>query len=180
MSFVHVWGHALSLALARILPPTIHPMVVHFPIALLYLCAGVDVLALILPDQDRFLQRCGFWLLTLANAATVVAIVAGQVAEQSLKLTPVVVAALHQHTLFVGLTGLAEGAAWILRVLARYPRRKAGWSALGTGHGRGGVLTTALVVAAAILVAVAGHYGGVMVYQGGAGVAGVGRVPLPA
>lgn len=162
-------GHSLVVALARVLPPTSHPMVLHFPIALLCICAPVDVLALVLPDRDRYLQRSGFWILTLANISTVAAIATGQIAEQTAHLTPhfLAVLALHQH--FAALTGAAEGGAWLVRVFSRYPRG-GGWSLLRTRRGRGGLLSTLLVVAAAVLVAITGHYGGLLVYQGGAGV----------
>lgn len=159
--------------LARILPPTIHPMVLHFPIVLLYITAGIDVLARILPDRDRFLQRAGFWTLTLACFFTVVTMAVGLVSEQAVHWTPQLQAILERHQTFAMLTGLAEGAAWLVRLGSRFPRRDSGWQIFG--RGRGGWGSTTLVLLAAASITMTAYLGGKMVYDHGAGVLGVTR-----
>jgi len=165
---------AIVTVLVRLLPPTIHPMIVHFPIVLLYITAAIDILAAVLADRDRFLQRAGFWALTLANVFTVIAMAAGVVSEQSVHFLPPVARILEQHQRFAVLTGLCEGAAWLLRVGTAFPRG-GGWSLWG--RGRGTLPSTALVVAAAVFVTITASLGGRMVYDHGAGVLGVTRIP---
>jgi uncharacterized membrane protein len=162
----------LVRSLALLLPPTIHPMLVHFPIVFLYLTAAIDVLAMTLPDRDRFLQRCGFFSLTLACFFTVLTMAMGFVSEQSVHFTPALRAILEAHQHFAVLTGLAEGAAWLLQVFTRFPDGP-GWTLFG--RGRATWPSTFLVVAAAVSVTVTASLGGRMVYDHGAGVLGVTR-----
>jgi len=159
--------------LVRLLPPTIHPMIAHFPIVLLYITGSIDILAAVLTDRDRFLQRAGFWSLTLANFFTVITMAVGVVSEQSVHFAPQVGRILQQHQHFAILTGLCEGAAWLLRIGTVYPKGQ-GWSVFG--RGRGTLPSTALVVAAAVLVTMTASLGGRMVYDHGAGVLGMTRV----
>lgn len=164
---VKAYSHAVVASLAHWLPPTIHPMVVHFPIALLYVAAGAEVLALLThsADRDRFWDRAAFWLLTLAGAAIVAAGAAGVISEQSVHLTPATRALLGAHQRDATLTGLFALLAWLLQVRARFPRRTAGWSVLGTGRGRVTALVLAFGAAAAVMVSITGTLGGSMVYQ---------------
>jgi uncharacterized membrane protein len=167
------------LWLAHLLPATIHPMVVHFPIALLYLTAGIDLLSLAVPDRDRFLQRAGFWSLTLACVAIIVTMSLGLVSEQSVHWTPAMRAVLSRHQRDAVMTGLSAGAAWLVQVFSRYPAGQPGWSLLGLGRGRCTILSTLLVVLAAVFVTLTAHLGGEMVYHFGAGVVGVTRITPP-
>lgn len=161
--------------LARLLPPTIHPMILHFPIVLLWVTAVVDISARLTPDRDRFLQRAGFWLLTLANAATVLTMAAGVLSEQAVHFSPAMGALLQRHQHFAMLTGLCEGAAWLIRIFSTFPPGPA-WTLLDTRRGRGGWITTLLVLMAAVFVSVTGLIGGQLVYDHGAGVLGVTRM----
>jgi len=163
--------------LARVLPPTIHPMILHFPIVLLYVTAGIDVLGRLLPDRDRFLQRTGFWSLTLACFFTVLTMSVGLISEQSVHWSVQTRAILEQHQHFAVLTGLAEGTAWLLRVGTSFSDR-GGWHLFG--RGRGTWISTAFVVAAVVCVTLTASLGGKMVYDHGAGVLGVTRGPLAA
>jgi uncharacterized membrane protein len=164
---------ALLSPFVRILPPTIHPMVVHFPIAFLYATAVVELLMWLSPTESRrFLGRAGFWLLTASCVAIVAAMVAGVISEQSVHLTPVTSRLLSLHQRYAILTGAFAGAAWLARVFARFPRsaRSGQWSLFGTGRGRPTVLATVLVLGAAVFVTLTGNVGGTMVYGHGLGV----------
>lgn len=167
------------LWLAHLLPATIHPMVVHFPIALLYITASIDLLSLAVPDRDRFLQRAGFWSLTLACIAIIATMSLGLVSEQSVHWSPAMRVVLSHHQHDAVMTGLSAGAAWLVQVLTRYPRRQPGWTLLGLGRGRRTVLSTLLVVLAAVFVTLTARLGGEMVYHFGAGVVGVTRITPP-
>ena len=157
---------------ARILPPTIHPMVVHFPIALAYLTVFAELMMWVAPpDSQRFLSRAGFWLLTLECIAIIGAMAAGVVSEQSVRFTPTTSAILSAHQHFAILTGLCAGIAWLARVFNRYPRSARNqWSIFGTGRGRPNLVTTLFVTMSAIFITITGSLGGTMVYKHGVGV----------
>ncbi|MCL6596865.1 MAG: hypothetical protein K6V73_11770 [Firmicutes bacterium] len=163
---------------ARHLPPTIHPTVVHFPIAIVYLAAAVDLMAWMAPpDTRRFLTRAGWWLITAACVAIIAAIAAGIVSEQSVHWTPATARLLSTHQHWAYLTGLFAGAAWLLRLASPFRsaqgRVSGTWSVLGTGRGNLNLLATACVVGAAVCITVTGSLGGRMVYDHGAGVPAV-------
>jgi uncharacterized membrane protein len=166
----------LVKVLAGVLPPDIHPMVVHFPIALLYLTSGAELLALLTGSalRDRFWDRVAFWLLTLSGAAIVAAGAAGVISEQSARFTPTTAALLSAHQRDAVLTGLFALMAWILQLLAQFPRRVPagleGWSVLGTRRGRVTWAVLVFGVAATVMVSVTGTLGGSMVYQHCVGV----------
>lgn len=162
----------LARWLAARLPATIHPMILHFPIALLYLCSCLEVLALTLPPEDGFLHRAAFWTITLACVAIIVTMAAGLISEQSVHWTPAMRAVLSRHQHFAVLTGLCAGAAWLLHVANRFPRGRR-WGLWG--RGRASWLSAAFVLASAVFVTLTAHLGGDMVYHYGAGVVGVTR-----
>lgn len=163
----------LARRLARLLPPTIHPMILHFPIVLLYLCAPLEILALVLTMPDGFFHRAAFWTLTLACVAIIVTMSAGLVSEQSVHWTPQMSAILSRHQRDAMLTGLSAGAGWLVHLANRFPRGKQ-WGLWG--RGRVSLVSAAFVVAAAVFVTLTAHLGGEMVYHFGAGVAGVTRI----
>jgi uncharacterized membrane protein len=169
------FAFALARQVALLLPPDIHPMVVHFPIVFLYITAVVEVTAMVVRDSERFWQRVAFLGLTAACFFTVVTMSLGFVSEQSVRFSPAMAVILSRHQHFAILTGLTEGAAWVLQICTRF-RRRAGWSILGTGRGRTTWLSAALVVLAAVFVTLTARLGGKMVYDYGAGVLGVTRI----
>ena len=165
--------HGLLVALAKILPPTIHPMVVHFPIALIYLTLLVELVMWAgPPDPTHFFARASFWLLTLSCIAMIGAMFAGLISEQTIKLTPQTAQLLSAHQHDAMLTGLFAGAAWLLRIAGRFPRsqRATAWSLMGSGRGRPSPLATVLVLGSVIFISITGSLGGSMVYNHGLGV----------
>ncbi len=165
--------HSIVRTAARLLPPTIHPMVVHFPIALAYLTLAAELTLWVAPPESRrFLGRSAWWLLSAECVAIIAAMVAGVVSEQSVHWTPQTTALLSAHQHYAILTGLCAGAAWLGRVFSRFPRsqRNTEWSILGTGRGRPNVWTTLFVAGAAIFITITGSLGGNMVYNHGVGV----------
>ncbi len=162
-----------------IFPPTIHPMVVHFPIALLYLTLLIEIIGYLVPRHDRFYDRAGFWALTLSLFAIVGAAAAGMISEQFVKWTPATTPILYAHQRDAVLTGVFALGAWIVRWFVRFPktsRQESLWSIFGTGRGRQSLLDTVLVIAAVIMVSITGTLGGSMVYNHGVGIAHVSRV----
>ncbi len=162
-----------------IFPPTIHPMIVHFPIALLYLTLLIEIIGFLIPRQDRFFDRAGFWALTLSLLAIVSAAAAGMISEQFVKWTPATLPILYAHQRDAVLTGVFALGAWFVRWFAHFPtvgRQQSLWSIWHTGRGRQSLLDTILVIAAVIMVSLTGTLGGSMVYNHGVGVSHVTRI----
>lgn len=163
-----------------VLPPTIHPMLVHFPIALLYLCLFVELVGRIVQPPDRFYDRLSFWLLILGFLAGVAAAAGGVISEQYVRWTTATTALLAAHQRDAVLTGLLVLMAIGARLLGRYGgsrwptgRASSGWSAWGTGRGRPTGLSLVLLVAAVAMITVTGSLGGSMVYHYGVGIRGL-------
>lgn len=160
----------------RIFPPVIHPMLVHFPIVLLYLALLSDLLSRLVHSPDRFFDRSSFWLMVLGLVAGVCAAAAGVISEQFVKWTPVTQALLSAHQRDAVLTGVLVIAALLVRIAARYRRSGGGrgqaqaWSLVRTGRGRTSVLATLLLAGAVAMITTTASIGGTMVYQYGVGI----------
>lgn len=154
-----------------VFPRTIHPMVLHFPIVLLYLAVLVEVMRYVMGKaHDSFYQRAGFWVLTLSLFAIAGAAATGILSEQYVRFTPQTEAILSAHQRDAVLTGVFAIAAWIVRVFTRFHgERRDRWSLFKTGRGRSTVLSSLLVLAAMIMVSITGSLGGTMVYHYGVG-----------
>ena len=135
----------------------LHPMVVHFPIALLSASVLFDILSSRWCRQD--MRAASLYTLILGLAGALVAVITGAVAEEVVEHSGVPERVLEIHEtlgfttcwLFAGLLGLrvAEWFGWICE------RRF--WSiSLGMGA------VTVLIIAS--------YYGGSLVYEFGAGV----------
>lgn len=141
----------------------IHPMVVHFPIALLSASVLFDLLGGKWRSQD--FHAASLYSLVLGMAGAVIALASGAMAEEAVEHSGIPVRALEIHealafastAMFAGLLGLRVGQ-WLGWMQARRP------------------VTVGLGAAAAVLLFVASYYGGDLVYGYGAGVAAHGRV----
>lgn len=161
----------------QVFPPTIHPMIVHFPIALLYLTLLADIAAYLSSrQQDRFFERMGFLTLSLSLMAIVAAGAAGLISEHFVHWTPTTQAMLSAHQRDAVLTGIFALAAWTLRWFSQYPTQpstpegpRRQWFV--SGRGRLTLWSTACVLGAVVMVSITGAIGGTMVYGYGAGVA---------
>lgn len=171
-----IWNGILSLWIhigLHLFPPVIHPMLVHFPIVLLYGSLFTTVLGWIW-NRDRFFDRASFWLLVLGLLAGIVAAATGVLSEQYVKWTPVTSALLSTHQAYAVLTGLFVLLALVSRLVARYPRvERSSWSLAGTSRGRQTILSVVFLVAAVVMVTMTASIGGTMVYQYGVGVHGL-------
>ncbi|MCL6562069.1 MAG: DUF2231 domain-containing protein [Firmicutes bacterium] len=158
---------------SQLFPPTIHPMVVHFPIALLYLTTLFDFLAVVLPHRrSRTFHQVGLWLLSLGLVSLVAAALAGIISESAAHFTPATRALLSVHQRDAFLTGLLASGAWIVQVMTPFApaASKESWSL--AGRGRVSWVVLALVASATAMVSITGSLGGTMVYGHGVGVGG--------
>jgi uncharacterized membrane protein len=174
---LHVWfiDHPLGpYADAMVFPDSksaftltlLHPVTVHFTLALFLVAVGLDVLGTLL--RNARLHTVAFVNLMLAAAAAVATVAAGMAAEVRLLIGHDVHAVLDTHKLlgFSTLGGILLMAAW--RVWRRGGDFSGGstWPYLGAG-----VLTAALAVGA-------GYVGAELVYVHGVAVQAVDRLAL--
>lgn len=139
---------------------TLHPMVVHFPIALLLVALLFDVAALFLPKAG--LTRTSLYLSALAAPGAVAAYLSGEAAEEPAENLPGIEALLERHEDLGKLLMIAAIAVLIVRLgffWRRWHETIAGRAVLAFF---GGIL--------AILVGATGYAGGQLVYDHGAGV----------
>ena len=135
---------------------SLHPMVIHFPIALLMAAFLVETLALVI--RQPAWHRLALWNLVLGTLGTAVAVVTGRqamaVAKHSYQIHQVM--ELHERLGYVvlGLTTLIT--VWRLFLRDRFNRRGRliPWAILGMVCG---------------IIAFSAHLGGRMVYEFGVG-----------
>ncbi len=137
----------------------LHPMLVHFPIALLIIGFLSDLTGLLLKRQ--FLNSVGFYLLVLGTLSLVAAYISGNAAGDGLAEEGPLKRALDAHE------GAAELTLWIMvcaaifrlgMQLAKKTAAKWRWIAVG------------LFFVGVLSVARTGYYGGRLVFNHAAGV----------
>jgi uncharacterized membrane protein len=153
-------GTAGVSLLERILPPTIHPMVVHFPIAIAFLLLLSEVLAVVRPN-DPFFARSGLYLYVLELVALVAAAVAGVISSHFAVPTAGVPALLAAHKRDAVLTGLAFSASFAVRLLPILSGRR---------RPSPSPASLALLAVGLTLLITTASLGGTMVYDHGLGV----------
>jgi len=151
--------------LERLMPPTIHPMVVHFPIAIAFLLLAAEIMAVLRPG-DAFYDRAGLWLYALELVSLVAAALAGVVSAHDALPQRGVQAMLEVHKRDAVLTGLAFSGAFVLRVWRRLSGRRRRRPVGGPS-----LFSFALQIAGTVMLVVTASLGGSMVYDHGLGVA---------
>ncbi len=155
------------------IPPTVHPMLVHFPIALLFTSFLLDAVAVW--RRDRFFETAGLTLLWLTLVSVIFAIVAGLYAATHVLVTPAVRPLLQAHRRDGIITGVIVAVIVLLRMRAHRSwnntRRLSGEGtneALKPWYYAGGAYILGL-----IMISATGVIGGSMVYDHGLGVAAI-------
>ena len=154
------------------LPPipswdTLHPIIIHFPIALLLIAPILVLLGIILPKQGRGLLIAAFVVMVLGTIATYFAVATGEAAAELAERTPGVAAVLERHedmaettrAIFTALTVVFAGILFVPSLLKRNLGRKSA-----------AVINLAFLVfyaAGAIALANVGHEGGRLVHEYG-------------
>lgn len=136
----------------------IHPMVVHFPIALITAYLFTDLLGLLRKNQS--LHNTANWLLYLGAAGALAAVAAGLVAEQLVPHGAEVHDIMERHE-FLGIT---VASLSVVLSLVRY----LGGAALSTTMGLG--LSWFMGLLMWVCLFFGADLGGTMVYQYGVGV----------
>lgn len=145
----------------HLFPSTIHPMVVHFTIAIIYLagCAGAVSLFY---RKGEFFVKLFLLMLVLSFLATIAAGAAGVISESYIHHFPSGVHhAFHDHKRDAVLTGIFVTIALFVQIWKSYLSRqkmRPSWIAIAAS------------IIAVIFVSMTGHLGGLMVYHFGFGV----------
>ena len=150
--------------------PSLHPAVLHFPIALGVVALGFDLAALAAPRR-RWLAASGLVLTLLWTLATVATYLSGEEALESLgEIQGPASAAAWSHADAAFLALVASLVVLALRAAAAW--RDRGRESVRRGAVR--LLAMAAMVAALALLFRAADLGGALVYRHGLGVAGHG------
>ncbi len=143
--------------LYHLFPPTIHPMVVHFTIALPFIALLFGVMGLFVKKRDFYVKSFLF-MLFLSILATIAAGAAGVISEYYVHVSRPVRGMLEDHKNYGEITGILLVAAFIAQWwFSRNAKRIS-------------KIAFALCIASAITVSLAGYVGGSMVYDHGLGV----------
>lgn len=137
----------------------IHPMVVHFPIALLMVSTAIEAVAWW--RQSERLRDMSLLLLALGVLSAGAAVITGHFAEEAAEAQKISEAAIELHETVAFAASAIFGSLLVLRGVMR----------LGIIGDRQGLALAAAIIGVGVL-AVAGYFGGDLVYTYGAGVAG--------
>lgn len=156
----------------------LHPLIVHFPVALLLTAPLFVAAALLVPRARAWLTYCAGILLLLGTGSAFVALATGDAAGDVARLSGPAKATLERHEelaeatafVFAGLTALVGVTIFAPMLFARLRNPRLQAIALA------GLLT--LLVGADVLLGVAAHQGGRLVHEFGvrAGGGGAGTV----
>lgn len=135
----------------------IHPMFVHFPIALLSVGLLFDILGYFLKRES--LSHAGWWCFSLGVVSAIVTVFTGMQAEDTVSLSPAAHEVLETHEHFQIYSTIALTGLLIWRSLRRniLPR----WAGI--------YLIVSAIAVSAILYG--SHFGGRLVYEYGVGTA---------
>lgn len=135
----------------------LHPKLVHFPIALLLTSVALDWAGLIW--KEKGFDKAAWYTLLLGLAGTVVTIISGVAAAQSVPADSPAMATLNPHRLLGFITFIAFG----LQAVCHW--RNAGKYTPGKR-----VLHTVIQAVGVVLLIAVGYFGGELVYTFGVGV----------
>src|SRR3990172_9561222 len=139
------------------MPHPIHPLTVHFPIALLFTSVFFDLLGII--TENKNFRQTGFWLLILGLMGGIVAAIFGFWVEEAVEAAGVPEHAVDLHETFAVITLIVFGVLLVFRWWV-----KNRWSA------RDRVIYLCTAMLGLLLLGTTGFYGGELVYRYGAGV----------
>jgi uncharacterized membrane protein len=144
-----------------------HPLIVHFPIALLLVAPLLIVLGLFLPTHNRGLFIGALVVMVLGTIGTYFAVATGQVAGELAERTPGVASVLERHEELAGTTrAIFTALAVVFAAILFVP------SIFKKGLSRKTVTVVSLAflllyAGGAVLLANVAHQGGMLVHQYG-------------
>lgn len=137
----------------------LHPMIVHFPIALLIVGFLSDLVGLL--TKREFFTQAGFYLFTLGALGVIAAFMSGEQAGDGIVEEGALKQALEAHE------GAATLAIWVASIAAVF---RITLFLLKKYSGVLKMVSLALGLLAVMAIARTGYYGGELVYKHAAGV----------
>jgi len=144
-------------ALYKLFPPTIHPMVIHFTIAIIYLACLAGMIGFVYRRGD-FYQKAFFGLLFLGIVATLAAGIAGSISESYAHVSNAVAPMLRDHARDGEITGVLMVIAFVIQFFRQRQKRRVS------------LLALVFCILATLMVSITGNIGGSMVYDHGLGI----------
>ena len=141
--------------------PILHPLIVHFPIA--FLLAGTVAVLFWVANPSAFWYRCATLAYLIGCLAATAAYFTGEAAEDAAKDVPIVDEIVHIHETMAIFT-LAAAVITLLTLVLVRPRLLSGKTDEPPPGTAVRVVVACLAVAAAILVSLTSHLGGLMVW----------------
>ncbi len=139
--------------------PTLHPLVVHFPIMLIILAAAFQIVSLFV-----FRREMGWSVVFLALLGTIGAYLSSNVFHpHTTGLTENAQRLLVEHELFAAYTFWLGAAGLVLKIVSQFILARRWWSETAV---------TIVLLGAAVAVAIAGHHGAELVHKEGVGPRG--------
>lgn len=145
----------------------LHPLVVHFPVALLLVAPLLVVLALAVPRHRAGIFLAAFVLMLLGTIAAYVAVESGEAGAMLVEQTPEIAPVLHEHAEMAGWVRLVFTVLTVLfgllvlgSTVVRRPMPK--W-VIPASY----AVFLVLYAAGALLVANTAHRGGLLVHRYG-------------
>jgi uncharacterized membrane protein len=137
--------------------PNPHPLVIHFPIALLSVAVLFELFARFLHRED--FSRCGWWMQLIGTIGLVLAVVTGILARDTVTIAPLArpYFDMHQQMAFLASGLFAVLLFWRIASRSRIPERYV-------------ALYLILLVCSVAVLWVGAWYGGEMVYRFGVGL----------
>lgn len=136
-----------------------HPLIVHFPIALLIVGSIAELAGHLLKRDD--LRHFAFWAIILGVASTGAAYLSGSMAEEQVEHLPGIHSTLEMHEELATITLVTWIGLGALRILLAGRQ----WLTSNIFY-----LYIVLLLAGSVLLGTTGYWGGQLVYQHGAGV----------
>ncbi len=137
--------------------PNLHPIFVHFPVALLAMSALCEVLALTLKYEE--LSRVGWWTQLAGTVGVGAAVTSGLLAEGSRVFSPEARRLFEMHEQLAFYFSALFGALLLWRIASR--------SKVPPEHR---TVYVVLLAAGVVIMLIGAWYGGEMVYRMGVGV----------
>jgi uncharacterized membrane protein len=145
----------------------LHPLIIHFPVALLLVAPALVILGMLLPKQSKGLYIAAFVLMALGTIATYVAVATGEAAGELAERTAGVAAVLEGHEKLAETTRLIFTALTVIFAVILFAPpllRK------NLGHRSWLVLSMAFLVfysAGVVVLVNVAHQGGRLVHEFG-------------
>jgi uncharacterized membrane protein len=143
--------------------PNIHPLLVHFPIALLCTAVAVDLVGWVF-RRNKPLRQLATLLYVLGTGGAIAAYVAGRAASQTIWLPGMAQAVLRQHWDWALRTVWFFGIVTVVRLVLLRPSRR------DPGHAIVAAFALVGLVGIGLLIET-GDRGGRLVFQHGVGTA---------